>query len=147
MKESFEAKKEHFKFPDIEAEHGEFDRVAKTFGFDSGTLEFLAGEEGRMIDMGDELVLVLENSDVSKVKYGDWDTVGNLAREYGRDWVDIKEKMERGTTLDAPIIMKYDDVYHLISGNTRLMVARALGIVPQVLLFEYVHDRTHEGEE
>jgi hypothetical protein len=135
---------QQFRFPNIKSEYGEFERVAKAFELDSTTLEFLAQEEGRLIDLNDELIRVLENSDIGKIKKGGWETVGSLAREYERDWVDLKEKMEKKIPLDAPIIMKQSNTYHLVSGNTRLMVARALGIIPKVLLFEYVHDRTYE---
>lgn len=54
----------------------------------------------------------------------------------GRDWESVKTALEGGVPLDAPIIMKRGDQTHLVSGNTRLMVARAMGIRPQVWVFE-----------
>lgn len=147
MKESFEFTKEIFAFPDIEAERGEFERVAATFGVDSDTLIFLAQEEGKLVDLPMDVWDTLENTDSDTVVQGDWDRVGEIysGPEYHRDWREYRKRIEGGMSVDAPIIMKYDGVYHLISGNTRLVVSRALGITPKVLLFEYIHDRTNEA--
>lgn len=62
--------------------------------------------------------------------------MADYAGQVGRDWQSIKSGVERGQAYDAPIVMKYRDTYHLVSGNTRLMVAKALGRKPQVWLFE-----------
>jgi hypothetical protein len=144
MKESFEAQREYFKYPDIEAERGEFERVGQTFGVDSDTLMFLAKEEGEFISLNDSLWGILENTDSYKFGKGDWSAVAKFSNEYARDWESLRSKIEHGGPLDAPIILKMNGIYHLISGNTRLMVARALGITPKVLVFEYTHHRINE---
>lgn len=54
--------------------------------------------------------------------------------EAPRDWQLLKSKIENGESLDAPIICQKGDRLHLVSGNTRLIVTRALGMLPQVLL-------------
>ena len=43
--------------------------------------------------------------------------------------------LEESRSLDAPIVMKIGDLYHLVAGNTRRMVAKAAGVTPRVLLF------------
>ncbi len=144
MYESFEPIPEYFIFPDITKERGEFERVADTFGVDSETLVFLASEEGRLRDLSNEIWEKLDNTDSNKYEKDNWEAVREFSEMCGRDWLDLKKKIEKGNRIDAPIIMKYGELYHLVSGNTRLMVARALGIIPKVLVFEYIHDRTRE---
>ncbi len=145
MKESIALPKEVFKVPDIQSEKGEFERVAETFDLDPDILMFLATEEGKLQELSEGLSCELENTDSNKFEKGDWEEVGKWAREYGRDWVAIKEKVEQGVLMEAPIIMKYGTVYHLVSGNTRLMVTRALGVTPKALFFEFKKDRTDDA--
>ena len=148
MKESFEVDKEHFKFPNIESERGEFERVAQTFQIDADTLIFLAKEEGKLIPLNSSMWDVLENTDSIELSIDDWDLVERHAvhQDVSRDWESLKVRMETGKQMYAPIVMEFEGRYHLVSGNTRLMVARALGITPKVLLFEYKHDRTDEKD-
>ncbi|MFT5849903.1 MAG: ParB-like chromosome segregation protein Spo0J, partial [Patiriisocius sp.] len=53
-----------------------------------------------------------------------------------RDWELLRDRLQSGQATDAPIVMKFGDRYHLVAGNTRLMAAKALGVRPQILLFE-----------
>lgn len=144
MFEGIESAPKHFVLPDIDKEKSEFDRVAIKYGLDSETLQFLASEEGSSQDLSNEIWEKLDNTDSNLIKEGDWNAVQEYSNSANRDWLDLKQKIEKGVQVDAPIIIKYGKEYHLVTGNTRLMVARALGIVPQVLIFEYVHDRTKE---
>lgn len=138
MNESFEQPNSHFRFPDIESEAGEFERVASEFGYDSSVLMFLA-RDGQMVSLDNDLWSRLENTDSNDFELGGWEAVhdhSNPDGEHKRDWESLRSKIESGTVLDAPIIMKFGDRYHLVSGNTRLMVCKAKGITPTVLLFE-----------
>lgn len=147
MKEGFathtESPTKSFVYPDIRAERAEFERTAETFAVDAETLMFIADEEGSMVPLSEEVWNKLQNTDSNTLKVGNWQEVGRLSREYDRDWVTLKEKLQQGEAVDAPIIMKHGDSYHLVAGNTRLMIARALGETPHVLLFEYTEDRTN----
>ncbi len=150
MNESFESVKEPFVLPDIKAERGEFERVAEKFGLDTDTLLFLAAEEGVLSPLTEEVWKNLDNTDSNTFNSGDsdaWDKIreGCEAQNPPRDWQALKITMEQGGDIEAPIIIKYDNQYHLVSGNSRLMVARALDITPKVLIFEYRHDRTDES--
>lgn len=139
--------------PDIQAEEGEFDRVGKEFGMESDVLMFLAKEEGKLQMLDNTLWSRLTNTESTDILKGDWDVINaiiehsNTTAENPRDWKDLKNKIESGTKLDAPIIMKYGETYHLVSGNTRLMVSKALGINPEVLIFEYKENRLDEDSE
>lgn len=139
MKKSFESdREEYFKYPNIEKEEGEFGRVAKEFGVETSVLMFQA-RNGELLQLTEDLLERLENTDANSIKVGSWEAVNDHSNPdgvYKRDWEELKRKMELGKVLDAPIIMKIGDRYHLVSGNTRLMVSRAKGIYPKVLLFE-----------
>jgi hypothetical protein len=149
MKESIESRKEIFTFPDIEAERGEFERVAEKFGLDTEVLMMLALEEGRLESLGEGLwtgLFGLDNTSSKNIGLDNWEGVVEALHEDGveRNWEELRDKIMKGEVLDAPIILKMGGLYHLVSGNTRLMVARTLGITPKVLFFEYTHNRTNE---
>ena len=135
MNESIEKPKVYFLYPDLEAERGEFERVAETFSIDDSVLMFQA-QSGELVDLDDAIWRQLDNTDSNRFDVGDWDTAVRFATEANRDYLDLKDKLERNVKLDAPIIMQHNTKYHLVSGNTRLMVSKALGITPKVLLFE-----------
>ncbi|MCA9356905.1 hypothetical protein H6784_03400 [Candidatus Nomurabacteria bacterium] len=144
MNESIEKSSDYFKYPDIEHEVNEFERVSREFRedgefeIDSSVLMFLA-HEGEMISLGEDVWSALENTESNMLQEGDWQSVHKYSNPGGvqkRDWEELQGKFDAGTTLDAPIIMKFRNRYHLVSGNTRLMISRAKGIVPKVLLFE-----------
>jgi len=57
---------------------------------------------------------------------------------HGRDWKSIKDAYERDTSMEAPIIAKLPNgIFHLISGNTRLCVARVIGLIPKIVLLNF----------
>ncbi len=137
MQENFE-NQSRFKLPNIENERGEFERVAQKFQIDSSVLMFLA-REGQLVQLTESLLSNLENTDACDIEKDDFETLDRLLQNnssfHQRDWRDLYTKLTSGTLIDAPIVMKYGNRYHLVSGNTRLMVARVLGITPQILLF------------
>lgn len=129
-----------FKFPDVKKELGEIERVAKEYGGEyekEFITEFIKrGSKQALSSLESWLWSKLENTDSNDVKKGEWEKVKDLSDQVRRDWEDIKKKMEDNTTMDAPIILKYKDTYHLVSGNTRLMVAKALGVTPRVMIVD-----------
>jgi hypothetical protein len=136
-----------FKFPSIEEELGEIERVAELFYQDDDLVRFreLFVEKAKnsvLSELSEEDWQKLENTDSFDIGIGDWDSIEehiaytNQETGANRNWQTLKPKMENGEELDAPIILKYEGKLHLVSGNTRLMVARALGVVPQVLIVE-----------
>jgi len=137
MNESFEQNTTLFKFPDIMAESGEFDRAAKAFGIESSVLLW-AAEKGELTRLTDDIWEQLTNTDSNEVDVGDWEAVKNNSNQLAviRDWKTLRSSIEAGNSLDAPIVMKIGSVYHLVAGNTRLMVAKAAGVTPRVLLFD-----------
>jgi len=147
MKESFNASSAVFKEPNIANEEGEFERVASTFNIDSSVLMFQA-QLGNLVELSDEVWSMLENTDSNRYEEGGWGKVEEYATALNRDWHYLRDKLSKGAVLDAPIIMKFGSRFHLVSGNTRLMVARAMGIAPTVFIFDVdMHDETQVNPE
>lgn len=135
MKESLEKSSNLFKYPDIATEQGEFERVSKEFGIDTSVLEYLA-QNGELVELREDIWQILENTDSSDISPGDFEKVAELSAQVNRDWEAIHKGLLSAKEIEAPIIMKHEGRYHLVSGNTRLMVVRAMGLTPTVLLFE-----------
>ncbi len=136
-----------FKFPSIEGELGEIERVATLLyqGDDIARFKELFIEKAKnsvLSELTEEDWQKLENTDSFDIGIDNWGSIEehivhtNQATGANRSWQVIKVKMENGEELDAPVIFKYEGKLHLVSGNTRLMVARALGVTPQVLVVE-----------
>ena len=140
------SQQENFIFPVLDNEKGEILRVAEQYApenerdFVSKFLE--AYKKAKLVDLNNDIWSKLENTDSFDIPVGGFDKIEeqisytNQETDATRDWQDIKEKMEQGKELDAPMILKYDNSFHLISGNTRLMIARALGKTPKALIIE-----------
>ena len=132
-----------FVFPNLDNEIGEIERVAKEFtkvsqkGFAQRFMRIAA--ESKVRELSEEEWQTLDNTDSNDIQKGDWDKVAHHSVADGahpRDWETLRNRMESGEPLDAPIILKSDNRLHLVSGNTRLMVAQALGVRPQVLIVD-----------
>ena len=131
-----------FAFPNVETERGEIERVGQEFSeeeLDVFVSRFIeVAKKAQLISMSEEMWSRLENTDSYDILPGDWEKVDSHfvagKPEAPRDWQKLKSKLEKGENLDAPIIYQKGDKLHLVSGNTRLMVVRALGKTPQVLL-------------
>lgn len=145
---NFEQKpeKETFVFPDINKEMGEIERTSTNYNPKDPEVFIRAfiekAKESRLFNLTEEMWSELENTDSFDILKDNFEKVKEHTEYYNketssnRDWQDLKQKMEQGQELDAPIILKYLNKLHLVSGNTRLMLARALGKTPKVLLVE-----------
>lgn len=128
--------------PDLSFEQGEFERVAEHF---SQTEEERQGIVKALIEgathiepteLSESDWAALENTDSFDIAPGGYDTVAKLAEEYRRDAARLIAEMNSGNPIEAPIIARIRGTLHLVSGNTRLMIARAAGQVPQVVVVE-----------
>lgn len=78
----------------------------------------------------------LENTESNQIKKGEIKKVIELAKKYNKqNPLELKKALQSGD-YKRPLIVKFGDRYHLISGNTRLSTAAALGLKPQVLIIE-----------
>lgn len=125
--------------PDIERELGEIERTAKTFsplGFTEMQMRILnALDKGEAMDLTDDIWSQLENTDSWDITPGQMESVLYHTDHSGRDPIRIENAIRDSTPLPMPIIIIQEDgTPYKIAGNTRLMVARALGITPKVFV-------------
>jgi hypothetical protein len=135
-----------FLFPNIEKERGEIERVAQKYSPldpEAFTQDFYAAARlTKLTDLTEDIWEELDNTDSFDIPREGWAQIAehvdhtNKETAANRSWEDLKQKLECGQKLDAPIILKHSGKIHLVSGNTRLMVARALSMKPKVLLVE-----------
>lgn len=88
----------------------------------------------------------LENTESNTIEKGEMDKVFDLSKKYGKSNPNkLKQDLEDGT-YDRPLIVKFDDRYHLVAGNTRLSTAAAMGINPKVIIAEIPNKLTIDTE-
>jgi len=86
--------------------------------------------------LSSEIWEVLENTESNEIEEGDFDSVFRLAQKYGKsNPLKLIKKLKKGT-YNPPIIVRYEDKYRLVAGNTRLCTASALGMTPNVLVVD-----------
>jgi cytidyltransferase-like protein len=116
----------------VDREEGEIERTADVFNIPLEDLKY-AFIAGSIVILSDDIWSKLENTDSYQVTSID-DAV-KLAKQYGKDWKSVLTAIKDGTLMDPPMILNYDKTrYYLVSGNTRLMFYKALGVIPKVLL-------------
>jgi hypothetical protein len=108
--------------PSKDEEKNEFSRYPKKY--------WNKFEAGRLVDLDEKTWSNLKNTDSYSIK--DIDHAKELANIYKRDI----ESILKADKLPAPIVVEKNKEYELVSGNTRLMVARALKIKPKIWLIE-----------
>ena len=127
--------------PDVRGEMGEIKRTAQHFSQTKGGYEknlaalVEAIEKGIIGELTNDIWMRLANTDsFHSIREGHIEDVAQYAAAYKRDYGILLEVFEKGGSLPAPIIaMIRDKLPYLVSGNTRLMVARAIKKRPQAL--------------
>lgn len=128
--------------PDIVTESGEFQRVAAHFLPDTEPAEFYtkcktAFEQAEPQELAEDIWSILENTDSwESVMPDDMNAAVQLAENYGKDMERIKQNINAGNAIETPIIINYQGTHHLVSGNTRLMISRALRETPKVIIIK-----------
>lgn len=126
-------------------EGGEFERVFKEFynqelQDNQKLIDFIINnyESSEPIILNNDLWAQLDNSDSYYFNTGEWLEMAQKMESHDRDWQSIKSGYENGLDVDLPIIAKLPNgIFHLISGNTRLSVARVMDILPQVIVIDF----------
>lgn len=139
MEQPSNEKSINFVYPRLLPEIGEIERVAAALNQPKGEFvpRFLKATLQKKLEvLTEDMWRALENTDSYDIVRNDWKVVEELADSHGRDWKSLREKAEKGERLDAPVVVKVGDRLHLVSGNTRLMITRALGQAPHVLVVE-----------
>ena len=134
--------------PNLDNERGEIERVIREFLLEKPTEENINRiihifENAPLSDLSDEEWSALENTDsfhnVRAGRIEDAEQVSNeheqkLPPENKRDFAGLLNAFKQGGAMEAPTILKNKGILHLVSGNTRLMIARGLNNRPKVLI-------------
>ena len=118
--------------PLMSEEHEEMERTSEDLGIDLHEIED-EYQKGSLVELTDNIWGKMENTDSWGIE--SLEDARRYAEDYGKDIERIVEGFESGEELPAPIVLiKPDGVPYLVAGNTRLMVARALGVTPKVVM-------------
>ena len=141
--------------PDFEYEAGEISRVISDFLNLELTEENVSKinrtiQQGHVIELDEEIWARLDNTDsYENVELGKIEQVYEIIElsnkeldpKYHRDVKTIFDGMINKSPMQMPIIIQNkENLYHLVSGNKRLMVCRALKINPKVICAKVKHD-------
>lgn len=125
--------------PDLQGEMDEIQRVAQYLNREEG-FHVKVNELVDLFDkstestLSDDVWSKLENTESNEIKKGDMDSVYDVAKKYNKSNPDkLKSKFEDGT-YKRPLILKFNNRYHLVAGNTRLCTAAAMGLNPKVFI-------------
>lgn len=130
MRVKLSSKPTNWILPSFQEEIEEFNR----YKFSDEEISKIASQfnESNLVVLKDQIWMTMDNTDswlTTNIKQ-----VEDLADEYGKDYKSILKAFKNGSELPAPIVIKENNRYQLVAGNTRLMVARALGKRPKVLM-------------
>lgn len=135
--------------PNLQNEKGEIERIIKDFLLEEPSEENIKRvlaifETSPLVELSDEEWEALENTDsFHNVRQNHTEDAERITEEYNqellpenkRNYKNILDGFIQGNEMEAPIIIKNKEgKLHLVSGNTRLMVARALGVRPKVMI-------------
>jgi hypothetical protein len=97
---------------------------------------FINSEETTLTD---DIWEKLENTESNEVNKGDFKTVIDIAKTYNKTDPKLLSKSLKKGDYKRPLIVSFNDRYHLVAGNTRLSTAASLGINPKVHIV-YIND-------
>jgi hypothetical protein len=113
-------------------EMDEIERTSQEFNTPIEDLRY-AFETGQETILNDDVWSKLKNTDSYKIK--NLEQAIKLADKYKKDWKSILNAIKAEEQLPLPMVLNWGDgKYYLVAGNTRLMIYRALGLQPVVLM-------------
>jgi hypothetical protein len=131
--------------PDIEGEMDEFQRTSQDLRRDE-KIDISVEELVRSFDGLNEQTLTddvwpkLENTESNEIEKDDWVSVMKIAKRYKKTNPKKLKKDIEDNEYERPLILKMDERYILIAGNTRLCTAAAMGVNPKVFIGEIGED-------
>jgi hypothetical protein len=134
--------------PDLQNERGEIERVIRDFLSEDPNEKTITNiiailEGSPLIDLSDEEWSLVENTDsFHGVRAGHVEDAEQLTEGYNqelkaenkRDFNGLLNSFKQGRDIEAPTILKSKGILHLVSGNTRLKIARGLNSRPKVII-------------
>jgi hypothetical protein len=131
--------------PNIEGEMDEFQRMSQDLRrddkIDISVEELVRSFEGlKEQTLTDDVWLKLENTESNEIEKGDMDAVYDIAKMYNKTNPKKLVKAIKSGEYNRPLILKLNERYILIAGNTRLCTAAAMGVNPKVFIGEIGED-------
>jgi len=125
--------------PNIKGEIEEIERATQDLNrqhqFNISVRDMIdAFQESTPTSLHPEIWDKLENTESNQIEKGDFKTVFRIADIYDKsNPLKLAKKFKEGT-YKYPLIVRFEDRYHLVAGNTRLSTAAALGFTPMVFI-------------
>ncbi len=125
--------------PNIKGEMEEIERATQDLNryhhFNVSVREMVeAFKEAEPLPLPPEIWSNLENTESNQIEAGDFKSVFRIADIYDKsNPLKLAKKFREGT-YKYPLIVRFNDQYHLVAGNTRLSTAAALGFTPMVFI-------------
>lgn len=93
-----------------------------------------AFKKSEEITLTNEIWKNLENTESNEINKGDWKSVFDIAKTYKKTNPKKLKLSLENDTYKRPLILKINDRYILVAGNTRLSTAAAMGMNPKVFI-------------
>jgi hypothetical protein len=123
-----------WKTPDLEAEQEKFQKVAESLGLDVSDIQSKAGR-GHMCQLSPQIWSMLANSESWTIE--SMEEAEKRAALRDMDLQPTLDTIATGQTVAAPIVLILGDgTPHLVSGDDRLMIARAMDTEAQVFFVD-----------
>jgi len=125
--------------PNIKGEMEEIERATQDLNrhhqFNVSVRDMIESfEEAEPIPLYPQIWSKLENTESNQIEPGDYSKVFYIADKYDKSNPLKLAKKLLNDTYKYPLIVRFNDQYHLVAGNTRLSMAAALGITPMVFI-------------
>lgn len=117
--------------PDINEEREELDRQTEELGLEPESI-YDAFDAGSLILLDDDTWRRLENTDSNDPSLN-WELIRSWR---DKDVDNIISAIKEQASLPAPIVLESDNKAYCVAGNTRLSIAKLMGIVPKVWYIE-----------
>ena len=125
--------------PDIKGEMDEFERMSQDLMRDENiniSVKELVHtfENEQEQTLTDNVWSKLENTESNEIEKGDIDAVNHIAKMYHKTNPNKLIKVIESGVYHRPLIVKIEDRYILMAGNTRLCTAAAMGVNAKVFI-------------
>jgi hypothetical protein len=124
-------------YDEIEEIERTVEDLSRNYGIDTSVEEIVrALKNADEIEIPYQVWARLENTHSNLIRVGEMDKVKKIAKEFDKaNPLKLAKDLKKGV-YNRPLILKFEDRYYLIAGNTRLSTAAAIGMVPLVIIGE-----------
>lgn len=124
-------------YDEIEEIERTVEDLSRNYGIDTSVEEIVeALKNADEIEIPYQVWARLENTHSNSIRVGEMDKVKEIAKEFDKaNPLKLAKDLKKGD-YNRPLILKFEDRYYLIAGNTRLSTAAAIGMTPFVIIGE-----------